>query len=389
MRTTHPAGDLSFPTRRQVPYKPDFRYQRNLISGAKKLHSEREKLRAAIKRTDSLLGDWNVLSCETTVITEAPEIKVLADKVLSNKEVGRLEMYARGLEVEISKLTNLLDEKLALAQSVQRFGWALDKSHSEHRRDRSDICFSPQLTPAQPPREQGTSESTERFNLGPISPIVDTRRPTIFPFAKSVVVSGNGSDILDSSSSNSSSNSSSSRSSSRSRSRSRSRSNTSSADSSSFTSIFDESKIERVVAAPTVQRKGENLAYSPTSSRSPVKIDQRLFRVGHCPQSPKDSIRRMLDLSHPKRLSFNPRMPIDNIALLLFHGQERAAKGYTMAFKQNLSQESAVPVDSAAQLWRQKAAILGLGCHAVAPSEQSNSTASKYFAAAIYSLNAR
>jgi hypothetical protein len=122
---------------------------------------------------------------------------------------------------------------------------------------------------------------------------------------------------------------------------------------------------------------------SPTTFKQDnvkVTVDESLKRVGHWPEFTISEIEDSIQV-HPKRFGFSPKVDIDAAAICIERGQRQAQQVFSReSLKHHFSKPKTPSVDSAAQLWRDKAKILGLG------RGDPNSSTSKYLVAALFSL---
>jgi len=390
-------------TRRKEVYRPDIRYQRGLAHRAKRLNSDRGKLRAAIQRTEALIEEWGGFIDAPNSIPEHPDISINVDTPLSARDVGRLEMYCRGLEVEIGKLTNNLEIKLGKVRSFQE-GDPFKKTKRSETIETRDVknteIQQPHAIMATLPRESAKEEfsvfnndhSGESNIKSGNSSRNDSRSRSS---SNSSTASSSGSGRGNSSSSSSSSNSSSS-------STRKSMSMTVSCgdlfDSDAKNGATDEelngimmsvvpSKPVRHSSRRHDRRKTPAQIRSPTTFKQQdnvkVTVDESLKRVGHWPEFTISEIEDSIQV-HPKRFMFSPKVDIDAAAICIERGQKRAQQAFSReSFKHHFSKPKTPSVDSAAQLWRDKAKILGLGR---GQRDDPNSSTSKYLVAALFSL---
>ena len=367
------------PLRRLEPYRADKAAQRALTDRARNLQGERDKLRTAIERAEGLLREWGGdPSCgDAAVIAEAPQIQI-HNTLLSAKEVGRLEMFVAGLQAEIKRLAQALERKLAVLKSLQ-LEMPLQGRRSPG--EQWDALVSP------PPAQEDASMCSFQSSLFDASSASQTNAAASFALPLPLPLPRPPVPALQATASRRESTAENAGININSPGSSRSSASSPSASSPSASSPSASS----LSTNPRPRRINEKrpLPFTPVTSKSGAKVvvDERLWRVGHWPEFTTEELRSR-EKVHPKRFSWSPRLPIADLASTLVRGSERAARKYKKEYHdQSFSRAKPPSADSAARLWREKAAVLGLGKtpHVHIPSGLQ--PASKPLAAALYSLH--
>lgn len=335
----------TFPARRNIPYSPDRKYQKELVARSKRLHAQREQLRPALARMLALIYDGapdNASSHQLAIpITEAPDMHVHPLALLSSQELGKLEMYVSGLQMEVARLEDHLERRLeeyvrkTAAETAAKSDLA-ERVEGLHRQqdDLEAVLFSlpnedsfpppPTNTHHAPPSPSPASDPVSE----PASPLVAAVEPVPTTLPASAPVHF---DALSSSSSSYSSYSS------------RSRSNSSATSASVSTN--------RISAKP------------PAANSPPPRVDPRLARVGHWPQITAAETNRSKAFPHavhPKRFSFSPALSVAELGSLLARSSGRRVDRLERETEDQHSGVRPDSVDSCARLWRDHAQALGL-----------------------------
>ena len=329
-----PAARTPVYARRDIPYAPDRKYQKELVARSQSLHAQREQLRPALARMMALIYDGSPDNASAHLlsipITEAPDMHVHPLSLLSGKEVGKLEMYVSGLQMEVSRLEDQLERRLeqyGRTQQADKDGLAERVEGLHRQQDGPEKMFlelphddslppAPDLTPAPAPAmpEAATTVAATQ-ELPPTTPSAAAR-------------------------------SSSSSSSSRSSCSSRSRSNSSGSSATATTATTTHSS-----------------AKAGAASSPPPKVDVRLTRVGHWPKltsAEMDHSKAFPHTMHPGRFAFSPALSVAALGSLLARSGGRRMDQLEREVDEQLRGVRPNSIDSCARLWRQHAQSIGL-----------------------------